>query len=74
MFVGFTKFRPSKSIDYIRWIKQKPHELNTRVTRYSFTSNSLVDEFVLESRPGSTILLYGIYPLGENKEVPQSSG
>lgn len=73
MFVGFTKFRPSKSVDYIRWIQQKPRELNTRVIRYSFTSNSLVDEFVLENPPDSTILLYGIYPLGKNKKAPQAS-
>lgn len=71
MFVGFTRFRPSKSTDYTRWIRRKPSELPTRVIRYSFASSSIVDEFVLKSKPGSTILLYGIYPLDDNKQIPR---
>lgn len=67
MFVGFTKFRSSKSVGFTRWIRRKPRKLATRVIRYSFASNSVVDEFVLKSEPGSIIQLYGIYPLDKNK-------
>ncbi|MEW6172007.1 MAG: hypothetical protein AB1510_02930 [Bacillota bacterium] len=61
MFVGFTKFRPSKSLDYIRWIPNRQRRLNTRVARYSFGSNSIEEECILKSSPGTTTLLYGIY-------------
>ncbi len=54
-FVGFTRFRRSSAVEYIRWISRIGNSMNSRIAEYDLIEKKLVKEVEVKDFKGTAI-------------------